>query len=99
MKISKISKSIDEIEKVLKLHEKLKPLKRNILYCEIQLGKRNLYPNVNSYKTRKDSSDTVLKSKKQLEILQFLLSYADGKNNIADISHLSGFLIKDIEKF
>ncbi len=98
MKISKISKSIDEIEKVLKLHEKLKPLKRNIPYCEIQLGKRNLYPNVNSYKTRKDSSDTVLKSKKQLEILQFLLSYADGKNNIADISHLSGFLIKDIEK-
>ena len=32
------------------------------------------------------------------KILQFLLSYADGKNNIADISHLSGFLIKDIEK-
>ena len=62
------------------------------------IRKRNLYPNVNSYKTRKDSSDTVLKSKKQLEILQFLLSYADGKNNIADISHLSGFLIKDIEK-
>lgn len=98
MKISKIIKSINEIEKILKLNENLKPLKRTIPFCEIQLGKRGLYPNINSFKTWKDSSDTILKKKNQLKILQYLFSYADGKHNILDISNLSGFTINEIEK-
>ena len=98
MKISKIIKSINEIEKILKLNENLKPLKRTMPFCEIQLGKRGLYPNINSFKTWKDSSDTILKRKKQLKILQYLFSYADGKHNILDISNLSGFKINEIEK-
>ncbi len=96
MKISKISKSVKEIEKILILNESLDPLKRNMPYCEIQLGKRDLYPNINSFKTRKDSSDVVLRNTKQLKILKYLLSYADGKNNIVDIANLSGFSINDI---
>ena len=57
-----------------------------------------MYPNINSFKTWKDSSDTILKRKKQLKILQYLFSYADGKHNILDISNLSGFTINEIEK-
>ena len=98
MKISQVMNSIDQIEKILKINDQLNPLKRFLPYCELQLGKRNLYPNINSHLTRKNSSDKILNSRKQLKIMQNILSYADGKNNILDISNLSGFKLDEIEK-
>ena len=97
MKISQIIKSINEIEKVLKINDNLFPLTRFMPYCEVQLGKRGLYPNINSEDTRNDSSDTILKKRKQLKILQYILSYADGKNNVIDISNISGFKVDEIK--
>jgi hypothetical protein len=67
-------------------------------YCEIQLGKRNLYPNINNYETRKKSSDNLNDFKEQLKIIQYILSYADGKNNIIDIANVSGIDIFKIKK-
>ena len=53
MNISKVKKSIDEIAKILKSHDKLLPLQRVSPYGELMLSKRNLYPsigNVENYK-------------------------------------------------
>jgi aminopeptidase-like protein len=98
MKISQLVRSIDEIEKILKCYDDLIPLKRFMPYCEIQLGKRNLYPNINSYETKKKSSDNLNDFKEQLKIIQYILSYADGKNNIIDIANVSGIDIFKIKK-
>ena len=98
MKISQLVKSIDEIEKILKCYDDLIPLKRFMPYCEIQLGKRDLYPNINSHENRYKSSDYLNDRRDQLKIMQYILSYADGKNNIIDISNVSGFDIFKIRK-
>ena len=67
-------------------------------YCELQLGKRNLYPNINFNKSWHHSSDSIVNNRKQLNILLYILSYADGRNNILDISNKSGFKLNEIEK-
>ena len=90
--------SDDEIENILKTNDNLYALKRFMPYCELQLGKRNLYPNINSSHTRENSSDDILKDRKQLNILLYILSYADGKNNILDISNRSGFKLDEVKK-
>lgn len=55
------------------------------VFCEPQLGKRDLYPNV----SRKNSSDGVLK-------MSNFLAYADGKNDIFDISEIVGVPANEI---
>ena len=86
LKIGKIDKTIDELENILKLHDLCLPLKRYNPYGEPMLGKRNLYPNINTYETRNNSSsDTQADNKEQKNILLNILGYADGKNNILDI--------------
>ena len=74
------------------------PLKRFEGNCELQLGKRGLYPNINSIYTRKKSDDNTLDNKLQLNILNFILSYADGNNDIIDLANVSGYKIEDICK-
>ena len=71
-------KTANEIFSFIKNNEKEIFLRRKQPYCEIQLGKRNLYPNTNSPNTWKDSSDNILNSKDQLEIIRTILSNADG---------------------
>ncbi len=91
MKISQIVNSIDQIEKILKINENLKPLKRYMPYCELQLGKKNLYPDINS-KTGVFSSNT----NKDLKLLKYILSYADGQSNILDIANKTNFKLNEI---
>ena len=85
LKIDKIDKTIDELENILKLRLMFTP-KGTILMREPMLGKRNLYPNINTYETRNNSSsDTQADNKEQKNILLNILGYADNKNNILDI--------------
>tara|TARA_B100000989_G_scaffold164030_1_gene122556 strand:- start:20893 stop:22200 length:1308 start_codon:yes stop_codon:yes gene_type:complete len=98
MNISKIEASINQIEEILKIYEMVFPLKRFEGNCELQLGKRGLYPNINSIYTRKKSDDNTLDNKLQLNILNFILSYADGNNDIIDLANVSGYKIEDICK-
>ena len=72
MKISQVMKSITEIEKILKINDGLYPLKRYMPYCELQLGKRGLYPNINASETRNFSSDNAVTGRKQLNILLYI---------------------------
>ena len=96
MKISQIFNSVEKIENILKINEYTFPLTRYIPYGELMLGKRNLYPNINSYKTRNNSSDNLIDDRKRLNILLNLLSYADGKRNILDISNLTNIKLHDM---
>jgi len=52
------------------------------------LGKRNLYPNMNSDNTRDKSNDNSVENREELNILLTILGYSDGKKNILDIIEL-----------
>ena len=97
MNIKQLVKSIDTIENILKVNDWIFPLKRYQPYCEPQLGKRNLYPNIGfDIDENKKSSDVLVDNAEQLNILVSLLSYADGEHDIIDISKK---LNMDVNKF
>jgi aminopeptidase-like protein len=99
MKIDNVCKSVVEIEKILKINDYVFPLHRFIPYGELQLGKRNLYPNVNSSHSRLMSSDSLKDNKIQLKIISYILSYADGKNDIINIANITNVDIEIILKY
>ena len=84
MNISMIEKSINDLEKILKLHDNFLPLKRSMPYGELMLSKRHLYPSLGSLDDVKYNS-SILKDKESHNILMNLLSYSDGKKNLMDI--------------
>ncbi len=94
MNIKKIEQSVESLEKILKINDLIFPLKRHLPYCEPQLGKRNLYPQINS--ARKKNKAKLSNSRKQLDILLNLLSYADKEHDIIDVALKSGFEIEEI---
>ena len=67
MKINQVIKSVNALEKILKINDNIFPLKRFMPYCELQLGKRDLYPNINSSKTVNNSSDLFKARKLKLD--------------------------------
>ncbi len=94
MDIKQIEKSVENLNNVLKINDLLFPLKRSFPYCEPQLGKRNLYPQINS--ARKKVKSKMSYKRKELDILLNLLSYADNEHDILDIALKSGFEIEEI---
>ena len=88
MNIKKIEESIDIIEEIFKNLDLTLSIKRYMPYGELMLGKRNLYPTINSDKTRDKSSDDSVGDREELNILLTILGYADGKKNILDIIEL-----------
>ena len=97
MKINQVIKSVNALEKILKINDNIFPLKRFMPYCELQLGKRNLYPNISSANsTHRNSTDNLVDSRKQLNILLNILSYADGKHDILDIANITNYELNDI---
>ena len=98
MNIKTIEKTINELEKILKLSDNIFPLERKMPYGELMLGKRNLYPNTNSFRTWHYSNDIKFDNRKFLNILMNILSYADGKNDILDVANITGFKLDDLNK-
>ena len=88
--------NIDALENILKIHDNMLPLNREEPYCEMQLGKRGLYPNTNSPSTWTMSSDKLNDEKHVLKIISYILSYADGDNDLVDIANLSENNIDDV---
>ena len=86
MNIEMIKKSVNEIEKILKLHDHLLPIKRYMPYGELMLGKRNLITNIGY---------SGIANAEKRSILFNILSYADGYKNILEIAKLKRF---DINK-
>jgi aminopeptidase-like protein len=97
VRLDNFIETIDELERILKTHEYCIPLDRVEPNCEIQLGKRDLYPNVNAPSTWNDSSDSIIfDGRQQLRAITYILSYADGNADLIDVARMTGHKIDDL---
>lgn len=87
MKIDKIIKSSNEIIKLIR------DLESESFYinlnpnCEPQLGKRNLYPNINSKLTREEkSNDYLIDGREFNRFSMILLNYSDGSYSLEELA-------------
>ena len=94
MKIDNIYKSINDLEKILKIHDELLPIKRVMPYGEPMLSKRKLYSSIGTLDKNKLSQINLFKDKSFFKILMNILSYADGKKNILDICEIQSLDFK-----
>lgn len=96
MGISNLVRSIDEVEEILQSMEagshyvNLKP------FGEPQLGRRDLYPNMNSALTRSKSSDVVMDARQFLNRLLTVLNYSDGLHDMMDIASRCGCKLSEL---
>lgn len=95
MNINNVIKSANIIEKILVKNDQAKMIYRYQPNCELQLGKRNLYPNLNFASSKNLKNQT---NSKNFKIMMTILSYADGKHNIYDIESLTEFKLEEIDK-
>jgi len=86
--------SIDEIESLLKTAEIADCFVNQSPYGEPQLGKRDLYPNINSAAIAHHSNDTVVDARTFLNHLLTILNYSDGEHAMLDIA---GMLDTELE--
>ena len=101
MNLNKVKESVEFLSKIILLNEKCVPLIRREPFCELQLGKRGLYPNMNTPDTVKDRYVNMKKNKKSqlsLKIMTYILSYADGKHDIIDIANMLNINIEEVVK-
>ncbi len=95
MDMKQVLKSVDQIESLLKTAEISGKAVNLSPYGEPQLGKRNLYPNINSYNTVGTSFDGA-NERKQLNYLLTILSMADGHTYMNYIAKKCGISIEDL---
>ena len=91
--------TIASLEKILEMHELVSPLERFEPFCEIQLGKRGLYPSINSPLNWSSSSDSIADDREQLRAIMYILSYADGNHDVVDIAELTDIKLSHICKY
>ena len=97
MTIESLIKSANQVEELLKMAEtSIYPINQ-APYGEPQLGKRNLYPNINSSHTWMNSSDEKFDSREVLNRLLTLLNYADGENTLYAIATKCDCTIDDLQ--
>ena len=80
------------------LHRDVKP--ENVLlssYGEPQLGKRDLFPSLNSPGTRHHSSDAHSDQRQFLKRSMKILNYSDGQNSMIDIAGRCGCAVGELE--
>jgi aminopeptidase-like protein len=99
VKLNMLKKTASEIFNFIKNNEEKIFLRRKQPYCEIQLGKRNLYPNINSPNTWNDSTDLILDSRDQLDIIKTILSNADGISTLSEIEFSKKYSYENKKKF
>jgi len=97
MGIDQIVDAVDRIENLLKLHELSGVFENLAPYGEAQLGRRDLYPNVNSPLTRTKSTDTVIDSRTALNRILTVLNYSDGQHRMQDIADRLHCSIQDLQ--
>jgi aminopeptidase-like protein len=98
VKLDGFLKTTEKLEKFLKLNDANRCVRRKQPYCEIQLGKRGLYPNLNSPLTWNDSADDLHDHRDQFKAITYILSYADGENDLIKMSEQSKLPIEFITK-
>ncbi len=86
MGIENLKKSVDEIEKILKLLDANGYYINTKPYGEVKLSDYDLYPTLNSYEKRTASSDVMAENRQWLDMILILLNYSDGHYNLTDIA-------------
>ncbi len=96
MTIDALVASIDAIEAYLKELDMAGPWLNQAPYGEPQLGRRGLYPNINSAATWAASSDEIFDGRRILERLLTVLNYSDGMHDLIDISEKCECSVRDL---
>jgi aminopeptidase-like protein len=86
MTIDALVSSIDRIEDFLWELDNSGYFINLFPYGEPQLGKRNIYPNVNAASTRRNSGDEIFDGRTFLNGTLMILNYSDGHNDMLDIA-------------
>ena len=87
MRISSVVDSVEKIHLFLKIFElESSHLRSTVKGGEPMLGKRGLYPTVNSSLTRKMSDDGKFDGREQLNLMLNVVSLIDGKHRLSDIA-------------
>jgi aminopeptidase-like protein len=89
MRIDQVERSVHQIERFIKAldYEGLR-LRNTSPFGEPQLGRRGMYPNMNSPNTWGYSSDRHYDERKILNMMLNLLSLADGERSLRDVASL-----------
>jgi aminopeptidase-like protein len=85
MDMDQVIKSVDQIETLLKLAEISGKAVNQSPFGEPQLGKRGLYPNINSFNSSQSSYDGA-QERTQLNSILTILSMSDGKTYMNEIA-------------
>ena len=96
MTIEALLLSINEIELFLRELDNVGPWINLAPYGEPQLGRRGLYPNINSANTWKTSSDEIFDGRVILERILNILNYSDGHYDLIDIAKKCNCRISDL---
>ena len=87
MGIERLVESADAIERLLLAFEQAGRFLNQNPHGEPQLGRRDLYPNVNRRETWSRSSDTMLDEREFLNAALTVLNYSDGRHSMIDIAN------------
>lgn len=90
MDMARIIQSIDELERFLVLAEIAGCAVNKCPFGEPQLGKRGLYPNLNSPGHTNQSDDTLIDGRHKLNSILTILSCSDGKQSMVSIADSLG---------
>lgn len=93
MNLPNLIESVDSIERLLQYGEVCGNPVNLAPFGEPQLGKRNLYPNMNAGSTRTHSGDDVMDGRAQLNCIMTTLNLADGQHSLFDIAQACGCAI------
>ncbi|GIP19119.1 aminopeptidase [Paenibacillus montaniterrae] len=97
MTIEALQQSVDEIEEILKLQEldgkyiNLKP------FGEPMLSQYELYPDINSPTSWKESNSRVIDNRQMLNQILMTLNYGDGEHYLTDIAKKLNYPLQDYE--
>lgn len=96
MGIDTLIASIDAIEAFLLELDQAGPWHNLCPFGEPQLGRRGLYPTLNSAHTWQASSDAVFDGRVILERILNVLNYSDGEHDLIDIATRCGCSVRDL---
>ena len=96
MDVAQIVESVDRLEAFLRAFDEAGLFVNQAPYGEPQLGRRGLYPSVNSPLTWGLSDDTTMDQREILNSVLTLLSYADGSRDLVAIADKRGVPVADL---
>lgn len=96
MSIASVQDSVDQVERVLLTAELCGYPVNQSPFGEPQLGKRNLYPSMNSVETRGLSNDSLFDGRLYLNAILIILNNSDGKHDLFDIANKVGCDVADL---